>query len=257
MTPTSTRTPASPNILEAVFPWWRSALITGVGLLVVFLCVLQGRPTSTSEAGVVMDLPYKVGTYWGSREEMSLAEKIQLPPDTLIERKVYDSLTGDKILCSIVLSGVERRSIHRPEICLPGQGWTIRSSTTEPIELTSGKVLNVKRLLLDREVVVGPGRTQKIQSLFYYWFVGKHLTTPEHYIRVFYSSWDLLAHNINHRWAYVIVTSIVSSTTTPGGKDIAQTEDMLNDFVRKAVPRFQLSEMSPEDIKNAPPIPTH
>lgn len=203
-----------------------------------------------------MDLPYRIASYWGSREEISIAEKLVLPPDTIIERKVYDSMTGDKILCSIVLSGVERRSIHRPEICLPGQGWTIRTSTVVPVKLDSGKTLYVKQLLLDRDVPVGPGRTQKIQSIYYYWFVGNKITTPEHYIRVFYSSWDLLAHNINHRWAYVIVTSLVTKTVRSDGKNLEETESMLKDFIRMVVPKFQKSEMSPEALKNAPPTPT-
>ncbi|PAW77393.1 MAG: hypothetical protein B9S32_11640 [Verrucomicrobia bacterium Tous-C9LFEB] len=254
--PSTDTQPTGPTLLNAPQPMWRAAVVVGAGLFVVGLCLLSGRPKSSSEAGVVMDLPYRIASYWGSREEISLAEKLVLPPDTIIERKVYDSLTGDKILCSIVLSGVERRSIHRPEICLPGQGWTIRASSVVPVQLDSGKTLKVKQLLLDREIPVAPGRTQKIQSVYYYWFVGNNITTPEHYIRVFYSSWDLLVHNINHRWAYVITTSLVTKTVRSDGKNLEETETMLKDFIRMVVPKFQKSEMSPEALKNALPAPT-
>lgn len=247
---TTSPTPApTATLLDAEFPWKRSVLILALGLGVVALSVLQGRPKSSSEAGVVMDLPYKIGNYWGSKEDISVAEKLLLPPDTQIERKSYDSLMGEKILCSIVLSGIERRSIHRADICLPGQGWTIYGRSVVPVKLKSGHTLNVMQLLLERDVLIGPGRTHKIRSVYYYWFVGRKITTPEHWIRVFYSSWDLLAHNINHRWAYVIVTSVVGDTVQRDGKTMEQTQEMLQDFIRDAVPRFQYSEMTPETLR--------
>jgi hypothetical protein len=236
---------------EAEIPLWRSILPLVLVVAIVGLCLLSGRPSSTSEAGVMMNLPYKVGMFWGKREEASLAEKNILPPDTLIERKLYSDLFQNGIQCSIVLSGVERRSIHRPEVCLPGQGWLIRKREIVPVTLASGKVLKVKQLTLEREVVIGPGQTRKIQSLFYYWFVGKNITTPDHYARALRSSWDQIVHGINHRWAYVSVTSLVGSTIRQDGKNLEETQTMLQDFIREAVPCFQVSEMSPEAFQQA------
>jgi hypothetical protein len=44
---------------------------------------------------------------------------------------VYDDGIGDQVLVSIVLSGHDLdNSIHRPERCLPAQGWTIVDSTS-------------------------------------------------------------------------------------------------------------------------------
>jgi hypothetical protein len=149
------------------------------------------------------------------------------------------------------LSGVERRSIHRPEICLPGQGWTIQQRHTIPIQLSSGKTLGVKELILGCDWPVGPNRTQRIQAVFYYWFVGKDLTTPEHWVRVFYSSWDLMLHNINHRWAYVSVISPVTGSFDPRGKNLEQTQEMLRNFIRDSVPKYQISEMSPQEVQQA------
>lgn len=230
-------------IEQAAFPWWRSAVILTGLIFLVSLILIQGRPKGATDAGVIMSLPYKLGTYWGTHEEPSDAEKRILPPDTEIERRLYEDFSGNRIQCSIVLSGIERRSIHRPEVCLPGQGWTIRSSRVVPIELASGKKLRVMELLLERDVVVGPGRTAKVQSVFYYWFVGKNFTTPEHLERVIYSSWDLIFHNLNHRWAYVSVTGLVTGSVSSTGNSLEKTQDMLRKFIRESVPYYQISEM--------------
>lgn len=243
--------PSTPTITTAQFSFWHSTVPLAFGLLVVAICLLQGRPKNSSEAGVVLNLPEKVGAYYGIKEGASEVEKLRLPQDTLIERKSYSDLEGDTIQCSIVLSGVERRSIHRPEICLPAQGWTIQSRRNVPVQLASGKTLYVKELTLGRDATVGFNRTQHIQAIFYYWFVGKNITTPEHFYRVFYSSWDLMAHNINHRWAYVSVISAVSDTYDPRGKSLEQTRDMLQKFIHDSVTQYQISEMSPEAIQEA------
>lgn len=242
---------SSATIAEVKIPWWRSVLPLALGLVVVALCLIQGRPTAASEPGVVMSLPYNVGNFWGKGQEISVAEKLVLPPDTQIERKIYSNVHQDEIQCSIVLSGVERRSIHRPEICLPGQGWTIRSSSIVPVRLSTGKTLRVKELLLDRDVVVGPNDKRRIEAVFDYWFIGKRIATPEHFIRVFYSAWDLLAHNINHRWAYVSVMSLVQGTVRFDGKSLPETQEMLKNFIGEVTPTFQISEMSPEALKEA------
>jgi hypothetical protein len=56
----------------------------------------------------------------------------------------------------------------------------------------------------------------------------------------------MVTKKLQHRWAYVIVSAPVLEGLKPGAKSDAQTLDMLKDFVRQAVPKFQLSEM-PQD----------
>jgi hypothetical protein len=38
--------------------------------------------------------------------------------------------------------------------------------------------------------------------------VGKDKTTDDHFERIFLTSWDRIVHRVNHRWAYVIVSSL-------------------------------------------------
>jgi hypothetical protein len=67
---------------------------------------------------------------------------------------------------TIVLSGAERRSIHRPEVCLDGQGWTLLDAHVIPVEISPGKVLEVKDLHISREIVrPDQSKTRVIQNL--------------------------------------------------------------------------------------------
>lgn len=220
-------------------PWWRYAVAVGFCLGVVGLCQLTPDVFSTPEAGVKMELPVSLGRYISFPAEVSRAELDLLPDDTEFARRVYVSPTSDEILCSIVLSGGEKRSIHRPEVCLPGQGWTIKGQEVVPITLANGSTMKVTNLILEREVQVGPNERRKIESFYMYWFVGRDLVTHSHWERVFFSSFDRLTRNLNHRWAYVIVNSNVGSTIRPGGKSPEETLEMLRSFVAEVVPTFQ------------------
>ncbi len=201
-----------------------------------------GNLNSTSVPGVTMVLPDRVGDFVGTPEEMTEPERNLLPGDTEMVRMRYENGRGEVIVASIVLSGSEKRSIHRPEICLPGQGWSIGAGNTLPVSLASGHTLDVMQLNLSRPVEVQPGVFQKIRSQFLYWFIGKNITTPYHQVRIFKTSWDRVFHRINHRWAYVIVSSIVGDSIRPQGKSAEETTQMLQDFIRKIVPYFQNSE---------------
>ena len=74
-------------------------------------------------------LPTFLGTDWIGRDvPVSAVERAILPPDTGYSRKNYISVQDrtQQVFVSIVLSGRDRTSIHRPELCLVGQGWTIQ-----------------------------------------------------------------------------------------------------------------------------------
>jgi EpsI family protein len=223
-------------------PLWRSLLLLVLGCCTILACLITPAPKTGAEPGVNMNLPAAISGYTGHPESISEAERVILPPDTEFARKSYVSPEGDRILCSIVLSGAEKRSIHRPEICLPGQGWTIKSGEVWPIKLPSGRTLQTMKLMLTRPVQASPNVTIPVNSYYIYWFVGRNKTTPHHWQRILWTSWDRIAHGINHRWAYVIVTSLITDNLAPGGKDPAQTLALLESFIQNTVPYFQKDE---------------
>jgi len=227
-------------------PWWRSATLAVLAALTVWLCRESAPPDITPEAGVIMDLPTLVGEWWGTDEPVSPSELALLPGDTEFAKKIYQDLRGDTLTAQVVLSGGEKRSIHRPEVCLPAQGWTIQSGEVVPVMLSNGRTLDVMKLTLTRQIEVAPGERRTLKSYFLYWFVGKDTTTPYHWVRLAKTNWDMVTKKLQHRWAYVIVSAPVLEGFKPGAKSDQQTLDMLKDFIRQAVPKFQLSEM-PQD----------
>jgi EpsI family protein len=229
--------------LNLEIPWWRSAVVLASTALALGLCYLTPNANTATESGIVLSLPYQIGPYWGTDTAISLAEKTLLPDDTQFARKTYEDHEGDQILCSIVLSGGEKRSIHRPEVCLPGQGWTVKSTEPISVRLANGKILDVMKLDLVRQVEIGPGRRINLKSWYLYWFVGKNTTTPYHWTRVFQTSWDRVFHNTNHRWAYVIVTSTVTEGLRPNGKSAQATLDALQEFISSVAPTFMKKEV--------------
>ena len=229
--------------LKLEIPWWRSATVLGLTLLTLGLCYLTPDVNTATESGVVLTLPYQIGPYWGNDTAVSQVEKDILPDDTEFARKTYETHENDQILCSIVLSGGEKRSIHRPEVCLPGQGWTVNSAESVPIRLANGTLLNVMRLGLVRDVEVGPGQRVSLRSWYFYWFVGKNTTTSKHFTRIFLTSWDRIFHKINHRWAYVIVSSPVTEGFRLNGKNDQETLAMLEKFISTIAPTFMKKEV--------------
>ncbi len=215
---------------------WKYLFPITVMLGVVGLCYLSPDTNSETQSGVNMELPDFLAGYIGVDQDISFAEKQLLPVDTEFARKTYHNPQGDRILCSIVLAGGEKRSIHRPEACLPGQGWTIRSGTVIPVALEDGRIINVMDLALSREVETGPGQKQVIRSHYFYFFIGKGVATPYHWKRVFLTSWDRVFHGLNHRWAYVIVSSNVTEGLQRNGKNSAETLEMLKEFTAKVAP---------------------
>ena len=228
-------------------PWWRSITIIVLAALTVWICRETTPPNIAPEAGVVMDMPTLIGEYWGTSQPVTPSELALLPGDTEFEKKIYQDISGSSLSAQIVLSGGEKRSIHRPEVCLPGQGWSIQSGQVIPIQLSNGRNLKVMKLTLEREVEVSSGEIKNLKSYFLYWFVGKDTTTPSHFVRLAKTNWDMVTKNIQHRWAYIIVSAPVLEGFEPNGKNDEETLNMLKDFIRQAVPKFQLSEMAEED----------
>lgn len=152
-------------------------------------------------------LPNFIGLDWvGQNAPVSTVEREVLPPDTGYSRKNYVSLRDrrQQVFLSIVLSGRDRTSIHRPEICLVGQGWTIRGRSAH--EFTVGGVRVPATVLhIEREVTNARGEVVRLPALLVYWFVGADRIVASHWERVFYTSLDRVRHLQAHRWAYVLM----------------------------------------------------
>jgi hypothetical protein len=231
----------------------KAGYVFGLTVLTLIICWLIPEPKAGGEAGVVMTLPDEVDGLYGHDQKVSEAELYILPKDTSFARKSYGPPGADapgyepfRILCSIILSGAERRSIHRPERCLPSQGWRIDGSHTETVALASGRNLEVTALLLEKPAVLTNGAHVTRRQYFLYWFVGKGVATPSQTVRILMTYWDMLVHRVNQRWAYVIVAKDIAQSWDPNGETPEQTLEELKHFIHDAAPTFMKSEMPAE-----------
>lgn len=225
-------------------PTWKIITVLVFGGILLTICFKTPDATNISDPGVIMELPHKISGYWGFPLDPTAAEKNGLPSDTEFARKMYESPEGDQIMCSIVLSGANKRSIHRPEACLPGQGWTIRSGEILPIDFPDGQKLEVMNLTLSKPFELPNGVKKNLYSYYFYWFVGHDRMTPEHKARIFYTSWDRVFKQENHRWAYCIIHSKVTQGWGLPERDAAQTLEMMKNFTRDIAPTF-LKSLAP------------
>jgi hypothetical protein len=223
---------------RSAIPMWRNFVVIALAGLTVGACIWAAPAPSKSESGIEMSLPDSVQGFWGANQEVSESERVILPKDTEFAKKLYIGEAGENINCQIVLAGAEKRSIHRPEICLPAQGWTLQTGEVIPITLASGKKLEVMKLVISKRIALADGKQRELTSLFLYWFVGKESTTPYNLVRVLRTNLDMLLHNTNHRWAYVIVSAPVLEGIEPGGKNSEHALAMLKDFIAELAPQI-------------------
>lgn len=146
-------------------------------------------------------------TCGGSLSTASIVEWSLLPADTYIHKKVYTFPGKPYILASIVLSGASRTSIHRPQICLVGDGREILATHVIEVPLQNRKPLKVTVLdMLQRNKL--PDGTWGVQHSFYaYWFVSPDHETPYHGERMFWMAYDRVFRGLSHRWAYIATSS--------------------------------------------------
>lgn len=221
----------------------RAGVVLLLAAAVFFLTRRNPGAEIRMESGVNMKLPDLVGSFQGKGTEVSESERVILPTDTEFAKMLYTSVGGEQINCQVVLSGGEKRSIHRPETCLPAQGWTKKSSQAIPVKLDDGRTLEVMKLVIGRPVEVRPGERKELTSIFLYWFIGKDVTTPYHWYRILHTDWDRVVHGVSHRWAYVIVSAPVLDGFVPGAKNQEQTLEALKRFIGEIAPEIIVSEV--------------
>jgi len=199
-------------------------------------------PTQSKQPmGIIMDLPESIGQWSGVSQDVSKLEVEGLAPDTSFARRLYSNAFGDQIVVSIVLAGEDPdNSLHRPERCLPAQGWTVVDSRTVTIiapALPTGQ-LKVTRLHNQRKIEDEKGNSHTLYNLNYYWFVGYTDVTPSHIDRALTDIRDRITKGYNQRWAYVTVASNITEGFVKFGRSEAATDQMLQSLTQQIFPRI-------------------
>jgi exosortase len=197
--------------------WRTAAAVAGLAALTLAGLYALTQAPPRGKAGVVLaadganpaELPAFLGTEWiGRRAEISAVERELLPPDTGFSRKTYVAVADPRqqVFLSLVLSGRDRTSIHRPELCLVGQGWTVRDTGRMALRRPGpgGGEMPATRLRVDREVATAKGPT-RVPQLVVYWFVGGDRMVASHGGRMALDAWQRVTRARADRWAYVLM----------------------------------------------------
>lgn len=167
--------------------------------------------------------------------KMSRSEYEALPKDTEFVKSIYTNAAGKSVFTSIVLSGTQRDSIHRPQRCLKAQGNSLDGEYTLEVPIHGRSPLKIRVIKASREYHTADGPVP-FYSYYAYWFVGQDRETPYHLGRMFWLAWDRVVRSTANRWAYIAVS----------GKREAEGEayeDDIIDFVQKCYPYLLTDSM--------------
>ena len=199
-----------------------------------------GRPGLKTEAipGGVMkkiNLPERVLDFTSTNVPEPKVVLDFLPPDTSYAERLYTAPDGFRVQNTIILMGTDRTSIHKPDYCLPGQGWGIkdRSLVSIPVTDTQNYQLPVAKWILSNAFQTPDGQKQEVGGIYVFWLVADGEETPDNYQRMWWLARDLVRTGVLQRWAYVSYFAVCAP-----GQEEATFERMKN-LIALAVPEYQ------------------
>lgn len=191
------------NMIKSLIP----ALVLGIILSVSFL-IPNKQELLPSSMSMTLPLNFELQGWYGIRRQESSDERKTLAPDTLFTKADYRVLRHFEwekqmpdIHVSLVFSGSDmNQSIHRPELCLPGQGHLNLTGTPSEILLDNGKEIRFTRLSSFKKMPNLPDG--KLHFIHYYTFVGHGNLCYSHMLRTLCDIKDRTLRGISQRWAY-------------------------------------------------------
>jgi len=192
----------------------------------------DGKVARTNSVG----LPTTALDYQSQPLPITKIELTALPPDTIFGRRQYRAQDGFETAVSVVVMGTDRTSIHKAQICLPAQGWSIERTDMLPVSVTEPQPyeLPVTRLIIVKKIKQADGREVNVRAVYVYWFVSENKITAGHGIRMWELAWDLFRTGVLQRWAYVTCLS----TCEPGAEE--KVFERMKQLIAASVPQFQL-----------------
>jgi len=209
-----------------------------------------GKPgiKAVSLPGQVMmklDLPERVLDFTSTNVPESEVELGYFPKDTSFVERLYTSPDDPYgISATIILMGADRTSIHRPEYCLAGQGFSCDDKEMVNIPVTGPQPyqLPVSKWKVSRLVQQPDGQSAKISGVYVFWFVADTEQTTGIVQFQSYLVRDLLFKGILQRWAYISYFA----PCLPGQEE--DTFARMEKLIAASVPEFQLPPKSANAI---------
>ena len=123
----------------------------------------------------------------------SEAELTVLPADTTIIKRRYVAPSGDWMVVSLVVGGKSKSSIHRPELCLPAQGFAMRNPRTHEVGGRDWRMIELS------------AKDSPSCGFAYTFFNQEGYSTASHVARIFRDVVDRSLFNRIDRWVMVSV----------------------------------------------------
>jgi len=184
---------------------------------------------------MTINLPERVLNYTSTNIPEPQLVLDYLPPDTSYAERIYTAPDGFFIQNTVVLMGADRTSIHKPDYCLPGQGWVIKDKAVLNIPI-AGAVsysLPVAKWVLANSYQTPDGKKQPVAGIYVFWFVADGEQTTDNYERMWWMGRDLLSTGVLQRWAYISYFVLCA----PGQEDAAF--ERMKELIAHSVPEYQ------------------
>ncbi len=194
----------------------RGAWVVPLVLLLVMLpaMVYQAMTPAVTLAEAPQMAFSEIPGYTSFEMGISEAEKTVLPADTQILKRRYEASDGSWFQVSFVIGGASKSSIHRPELCLPAQGFLMTKPRTIHVGARDWRMITVAL------------RNGENMGFGYTFFNQEGFQTSSHIRRIFKDVVDRSLLNRIDRW--VMVTINASSADDATLTDIAtKIEGML------------------------------
>lgn len=158
-----------------------------------------------------------------------------LPPDTSYSSRFYIAANGLQVSSTVVLMGGDRTSIHKPDYCLPGQGWRINEKTVVNIPIAGSPPYDmpVAKWIIANSYQNPDGRIQQVSGIYVFWFVADGEQTTDNYERMWWMARDLLRTGVLQRWAYISYFAVCA----PGQEEA--TFNQMKELIAHSVPEYQ------------------
>ena len=231
--------------------WIRLISFLAIFGIAMAACFAFSNPETNPVAGVVAWLPEESWDYEVVSQEMSKLEKDWLPADTTYIRRQYyekfrqpDEARLRALSATLIVAGSDSRSLHRPEVCLTGQHWTITRRELVSLK-TKGGPLQVMDFHLQRKVT-DPKTNLEVrnedgsplihEAHYVYWWVGPDASTASDKERVWLELKNSITKGRKERWAYPSVQVNVDNRYGRG-----EAQERAYKFIREYAPDFQRS----------------
>lgn len=182
-------------------------------LLALCAALLQARSGKESVPAhkPLASFPQAIEGWQGRDLAIDQATLEVLGPGDFLMRDYFRSLTEPPVNLYVAYFPSQRSgdTIHSPQNCLPGAGWTPIESKYLPVTTASGAIISINRYIIAK----GPSR-----ELVFYWYQAHGRVTPSEYWAKIHLVTDAISMNRTDGALVRVITPIEDAADEPAAQ---------------------------------------